>query len=74
MPIIIAHEETCDIIVVGATQQSFVQSIGTWRAGERAPQMTVPTVCTCGGVQFQVIQTWDGMEIRRVKKAATPDA
>ena len=58
MPIIIAHEETCDIIVNGPTFDNRIR---------RQYVVVMPTVCTCGGVQFQISKTWDGWDIHPVR-------
>ena len=49
MVIIIGHQETCAIIERGPTQSTNVP--GVWNTGP-LPQITVPTQCTCGGVQM----------------------
>ena len=61
MPIIIAHEETCDIIVNGPTAER------PYKALLNTMMMPVARPCTCGGVQFEVGKTWDGWDIRRVQ-------
>ena len=53
MLIIVAHEETCDIIVQGPTTEIIVQ-LGEWRAGAVvSTRKVVSTVCTCGGTRLE---------------------
>ena len=58
MLIIIAHEETCDIVANGPTVDTRIR---------RQYVVVEPRVCTCGGVQFQISRTWDGWDIHPIQ-------
>ena len=56
MTIIIAHEETCDIVVHGPTQDAELGMLldGTTLVGQ------VASACTCGGVRYRVGSSTEG--------------
>ena len=61
MPMIIAHEETCDIIVNGPTFDNRIR---------KQYVVVMPTVCTCGGVRYRVgSSTEGGAHLYRIKPA-----
>ena len=64
MPIIIAHEETCNIIVNGPLKEAIVGMLSD--GSNLIEQVGAP--CTCGGVQFQISKTWDGWDIHPVQR------
>ena len=70
MAIIIAHEETCDIVANGPTREIVIQ-LGEWRAGPiPTKRQIVNTVCTCGGVQYRVSSSTEGgAHLYRIKPA-----
>ena len=59
MPIIIAHEETCDIVVNGPTAERLYKDL------LKTMMIPVARPCTCGGVQFQIL---GGSLIARIDK------
>ena len=54
MPIIIAHEETCDIIVNGPTAERPYKDL------LKTMMIPVARPCTCGGVQYPDEAEHDG--------------
>ena len=51
MLIIVAHEETCAIVVKGPSCS--VPVPGSWHAGPGIPSTMVSTICTCGGTLLE---------------------
>ena len=69
MPIIVAHEETCDIIVNGPTAERPYKDL------QNTMMMPVARPCTCGGVQYRVERTrWARISIASNQRRPTmPD-
>ena len=58
MPVIVAHEDTCDIATKGV--RADVPVCGG--------MVTVNTLCTCGGVYYRVNPNLGGVNFHRIKE------
>lgn len=63
MEYLIAHKDDCAIIVNGPTTKTTHFDMNTRLGGPPLPKVTVPTLCTCGGVRVRLADVPEGHSV-----------